>query len=69
MPTGRILLVEDEPDIAEILQYNLEKEGFEVAVETRGDSALERIRADPPDLLVLDLMLPGVDGRRIKIPP
>jgi two-component system phosphate regulon response regulator PhoB len=65
MPTGRILLVEDEPDIAEILQYNLEKEGFEVAVETRGDSALERIQADPPDLLVLDLMLPGVDGLEI----
>jgi two-component system, OmpR family, phosphate regulon response regulator PhoB len=65
MPTGKILLVEDEPDIAEILQYNLEKEGFEVDVETRGDSALERIQADPPDLLVLDLMLPGVDGLEI----
>ena len=62
MATGRILLVEDEPDIAEILQYNLEKEGFEVDVEPRGDSALERIRASVPDLLVLDLMLPGLDG-------
>lgn len=65
MTTGRILLVEDEPDIAEILQYNLEKEGFEVDVETRGDAALERIHGDPPDLLVLDLMLPGVDGLEI----
>lgn len=65
MATGRILLVEDEPDIAEILQYNLEKEGFEVDVETRGDAALERIHSDPPDLLVLDLMLPGVDGLEI----
>jgi DNA-binding response OmpR family regulator len=62
MATGRILLVEDEPDIAEILQYNLEKEGFEVDVEPRGDSALERIRASAPDLLLLDLMLPGLDG-------
>ncbi len=65
MTTGRILLVEDEPDIAEVLRYNLEKEGFEVDVETRGDSALERIQSDPPDLLVLDLMLPGVDGLEI----
>jgi two-component system phosphate regulon response regulator PhoB len=62
MASGRILLVEDEPDIAEILQYNLEKEGFEVAVETRGDSALERLRDEAPDLLILDLMLPGLDG-------
>lgn len=62
MATGRILLVEDEPDIAEILRYNLEREGFEVGVEARGDTALERIRSERPDLLVLDLMLPGIDG-------
>lgn len=62
MPTGRILLVEDEPDIAEVLQYNLEKEGFQVQVETRGDTAFDRVRSDPPDLLILDLMLPGMDG-------
>jgi two-component system phosphate regulon response regulator PhoB len=62
MASGRILLVEDEPDIAEILQYNLEKDGFEVAVESRGDSALERVREEAPDLLILDLMLPGLDG-------
>jgi two-component system phosphate regulon response regulator PhoB len=62
MPTGRILLVEDEPDIAEVLQYNLEKEGFEVQVESRGDAAFDRIRGELPDLLLLDLMLPGIDG-------
>jgi len=62
MARERILLVEDEPDIAEVLQYNLEKEGFEVAVERRGDSGLEAIRREPPDLLLLDLSLPGVDG-------
>ena len=62
MPTGRILLVEDEPDIAEVLQYNLEKEGFKVQVETRGDTAFDRIRSESPDLLILDLMLPGMDG-------
>ncbi len=57
-----ILIVEDESDIAEILEYNLGKEGFEVEVEARGDLALERIRRRPPDLVLLDLMLPGVDG-------
>lgn len=62
MGSSRILLVEDEPDIAEVLQYNLEKEGFDVAVESRGDTALDRIRSEPPDLLILDLMLPGLDG-------
>ena len=62
MATGRILLVEDEPDIAEVLQYNLAKEGFEVEVESRGDTAFDRIRGDLPDLLILDLMLPGIDG-------
>lgn len=58
----RILLIEDEPDIAEVLQYNLDKEGFEVAVERRGDTGLEAIRREPPDLVLLDLMLPGIDG-------
>src|SRR5690349_14978779 len=62
MARERILLIEDEPDIAEVLQYNLEKEGFEVEVARRGDAGLEAIRREPPDLLVLDLMLPGIDG-------
>ncbi|HSF43714.1 MAG TPA: response regulator [Thermoanaerobaculia bacterium] len=62
MARERILLIEDEPDIAEVLQYNLEKEGFEVEVARRGDTGLEAIRREPPDLLVLDLMLPGIDG-------
>ena len=65
MSQGRIFLVEDEPDIAEVLRYNLEKEGFDVDVEERGDTALDRIRKDPPDLLILDLMLPGMDGLEI----
>jgi two-component system phosphate regulon response regulator PhoB len=65
MAQARIYIVEDEEDIAEVLTYNLEKEGFEVEVERRGDAALEAIRRDPPDLLVLDLMLPGIDGKEI----
>jgi two-component system phosphate regulon response regulator PhoB len=58
----RILVVEDEPDIAEILRYNLERAGFAVDVAGQGDTALEAIRRQPPDLLLLDLMLPGLDG-------
>ena len=62
MAQERILLIEDEPDIAEVLQYNLEKEGFEVELARRGDSGLDAIRRQPPDLVLLDLMLPGIDG-------
>lgn len=62
MARNRIFVVEDEPDIAEVLHYNLEKEGYEVEVAHRGDTALETIRRHRPDLLILDLMLPGIDG-------
>ena len=65
MAEARIYVVEDEPDIAEVLAYNLRKEGFEVALEARGDAALEAIRRERPDLVILDLMLPGVDGLEI----
>jgi two-component system phosphate regulon response regulator PhoB len=62
MAHERILVIEDEPDIAEVLQYNLAKEGFEVEMARRGDAGLEAVRRDAPDLIVLDLMLPGIDG-------
>ena len=62
MARERILLIEDEPDIAEVLQYNLEKEGFQVETARRGDLGLEALRREVPDLLILDLMLPGIDG-------
>ena len=62
MAKPRILVVEDEPDLAEVLQFNLEKAGFAVDIERRGDTALEALRRRLPDLLVLDLMLPGLDG-------
>jgi len=58
----RLLVIEDESDIADVLRYNLGKEGFDVDVISRGDHALEAIRESPPDLLLLDLMLPGLDG-------
>lgn len=62
---GRIAVVEDETAIAEVLEYNLAREGFEIRVHTRGDEAWEALRQDPPDLVLLDLMLPGLDGLEI----
>ncbi len=57
-----ILVVEDESEIAQILEHSLAKAGFEVEVEARGDRALDRIRRRPPSLVLLDLLLPGLDG-------
>ena len=62
MAAGRITIVEDEEDIAEVLQYNLVREGFQVEVHGRGDTAWDALRRKPPDLVLLDLMLPGLDG-------
>jgi two-component system phosphate regulon response regulator PhoB len=62
MARERILLIEDEPDIAEVLEYNLAKEGYAVETARRGDSGLEAVRREAPDLIVLDLMLPGIGG-------
>jgi two-component system phosphate regulon response regulator PhoB len=57
-----ILVVDDEKDILELLSYNLIKNGYRVTCVASGEAVLERARTDPPDLIVLDLMLPGVDG-------
>jgi two-component system response regulator RegX3 len=61
-PPTRILVVEDEPSLAESIRYNLEREGFEVLVAADGRTALERFRSDTPSLVILDLMLPEVSG-------
>ena len=58
----RILVVDDEPDFAAIVQTNLEKEGFEVEVAYSGEEGLEKVYANPPDAIVLDIMMPGKDG-------
>ena len=58
----RILIVEDEDSLAESIRYNLEREGFTVRVADDGAAALEAFRADPPELVILDLMLPQVSG-------
>jgi len=64
MPTEgpRILVVEDEASLADTVRYNLEREGYLVSVATDGRAALERFRAEPPALVILDLMLPEVSG-------
>jgi two-component system, OmpR family, alkaline phosphatase synthesis response regulator PhoP len=61
----RVLVVEDEADIRELIRYNLEREGFAVEEAADGAQAFERIRRRVPDLLVLDLMLPGMPGLEI----
>jgi phosphate regulon transcriptional regulator PhoB len=61
----RVLIVEDEADIRELMRYNLEREGFLVEEAGDGGQALERIRRRVPDLLLLDLMLPGTPGLEI----
>src|SRR5213080_2131238 len=58
----RILIVEDEPALAESVQYSLSREGFDVEVASDGEKALERFRTSSPDLVVLDLMLPRLSG-------
>jgi two-component system, OmpR family, response regulator RegX3 len=61
-PAGRILLVEDEESLAESIRYSLEREGYAVSVAGDGRVAIERFRADSPDLVILDLMLPEMSG-------
>lgn len=62
MPAKTILVVDDEKDLVELVGYNLEKEGFAVLQAFNGEKALEIIKAGKPDLLLLDLMLPGIAG-------
>jgi DNA-binding response OmpR family regulator len=62
---GRILVVDDEPHIVELVRYNLAQEGFEVSVAYDGHEAIEKAKKDAPDLVILDLMLPYVDGMEV----
>jgi two-component system, OmpR family, response regulator RegX3 len=61
-PSARILVVEDEESLADSVRYNLEREGYEVTVAQDGRRAIERFRSEPPDLVILDLMLPELSG-------
>jgi two-component system alkaline phosphatase synthesis response regulator PhoP len=61
----RILVADDEPDILEIVRYNLETEGYEVFTAANGEEALQRARALKPDLLILDVMMPHRTGMEV----
>jgi two-component system phosphate regulon response regulator PhoB len=65
MAEERILVVDDEPDVLSILVHQLSREGFQVSTAANGESAVAAATADPPDLVVLDLMLPEVDGYEV----
>ena len=62
MAREHILVVDDEEDLQELLRYNLEKEGFSVTCVSSGEEALAQIKKKSPSLVLLDLMLPGIDG-------
>ncbi len=61
----KILVVEDDRHLVELLKFNLEKEGFRTSYATDGSVALAQVRRDKPDLVILDLMLPGLDGLEV----
>jgi DNA-binding response OmpR family regulator len=65
MAKEHVLLIEDEADIAEIVQYNLAREGFGVSVSRDGETGLREARTRKPNVVVLDLMLPGLDGLEV----
>ena len=65
MSRPSVLIVEDDREIADLVQFNLKREGFDADMVHRGREALERIRKQPPDVVVLDLMLPDLDGLEI----
>ncbi|HEY8749558.1 MAG TPA: response regulator transcription factor [Tepidisphaeraceae bacterium] len=65
MKKGTILVIDDEKDLIELVRYNLEKDGFDVIAATDGQAGLEVVKKHRPDLVVLDLMMPGLDGLQI----
>jgi two-component system, OmpR family, alkaline phosphatase synthesis response regulator PhoP len=71
MAKGTILVIDDEKDLTELVSYNLQKEGFVVRCARDGESGLVSAVADSPDLVIVDLMMPGIDGlevcRRLRL--
>jgi DNA-binding response OmpR family regulator len=65
MPKETILIVDDEEDIIELIKYNLKNEGYAVLTAQTGEQAIKIARHSLPDLMVLDLMLPGIDGLEV----
>ncbi len=73
MANESILIVEDEAEISELIRYNLEKAGYRTSVAMTGEEAVTKAKSSVPDLVLLDLMLPGIDGlevcRQLKTTP
>ena len=73
MANEKILVVDDEEDILELIRFNLSREGYSIRCAATGENALKSLKTEPVDLIVLDLMLPGIDGftvaKRIKGDP
>jgi two-component system, OmpR family, alkaline phosphatase synthesis response regulator PhoP len=69
----RVLLVDDDPVILRLLEVNFRLDGFKVAVASRGDDAIAAVDRDPPDAVIVDVMMPGVDGygvcERLRLDP
>lgn len=61
----RILVVDDDPDIVTVVSHNLEAEGYKVLTALGGEAALEIVRSEGPDLVILDIMMPGKDGYEV----
>ena len=64
-PTKTVLVVDDEPTLVATLRYNLEREGYKVVAASDGEKAISMARSERPDLMILDLMLPAVDGLEV----
>jgi len=73
MPSGTVLVVDDDPIIVSLLQVNFEIEGYDVLTATGGEAGLAQARSGSPDVIVLDVMMPGIDGlevaRRLRDDP
>ena len=64
-PKGTILVIDDEPDVLELVEFNLKKDGYETIVAKNGQSGLDIAKKHLPDLIVLDIMMPGLDGLEV----
>jgi two-component system alkaline phosphatase synthesis response regulator PhoP len=62
---GKVLVIEDEEDISELIRYNLSKEGYQVTCAASGEEGVALVRSLAPDVIILDLMLPGIDGLEV----
>ncbi len=65
MSKGTMLVIDDEKDLIELVRYNLEKEGFDVIAASDGRTGLDIVMRHKPDMVVLDLMMPGMDGLEV----